>query len=123
VDALVGPLCEPDQVEAPVDALVAGPPREPIEPGEEAEVLASREVGIQRDLLRDVADGRLGVGGALVDGPAGGTDLAAVTPQQPADHRDRRRLPRAVGAQQPVALAGRDLESDVVDGETAPIAP
>jgi len=87
-----------------------------LQPTEEDEVLAGSQVGVDRQVLWDIADRRLGLGRPDVHGTAGRHDLAAVAAEQAADHRDRRGLARPVGAQEPVGLAGCDLEADAVDG-------
>ena len=122
VDALARPVDQPDQLEARIHPFVPRPPGQAVEASEEAQVLATGQVGIERDLLWHVADGGPGCRGALVDCLPGDADLAAVAPKQPADHRDRRRLTGAVRAQQAVALARRDLEPHVVDRDPAPVA-
>lgn len=76
----------------------------------EAEVLRSRQVGVERHVLEDQADlapdlvalGRHVPAGHL--GPATGGQLKG------AEHVDGGRLARPVGTQEPERLAGLDLE-------------
>jgi hypothetical protein len=44
-------------------------------------------------------------------------DFAGVTGEEPADDRDRGGLAGAIGAEQPIGLAGRDREPDAIDLE------
>src|SRR3989304_2483694 len=59
-----------------------------------------------------------GSSGARRRGPWGAVHqpLPAVAPEQPAHHRDRRRLAGAVRPEQTVRLPRPDLEADAVDG-------
>ena len=75
-----------------------------------------RQIGVDRQLLRHEADRRLGRDAARGQALAGHERLARVGLEQPGDDRDRRRLAGAVRPEQPVALAGRDLEADAVHG-------
>ena len=100
-----------DLVDTPVELATA----QALQPAEELEVLARRQVRVDRQVLRDVADRRLRLGRPDVDRAAGHEHLAAVAAEQPADHRDRRGLAGAVRAQQPVGLARCDREADAVD--------
>ena len=95
---------------------------QPLEPAEEAQVLASREVGVDGQVLGHVADGGLGLGGVDVDRLPGHGDLAAVALEQAADHRDGGGLAGAVGTQQAVGLAAGDVEADAVDGDPFAVA-
>ena len=97
-------------------------PPEPLEAAEEAQVLAGGQVRVDGQVLGHVADGGLGVGRADVDRLAGHDDLAAVAPEQAADHRDGGGLAGAVGPEQAVGLAGGDLEADAVDGGPLAVA-
>ncbi len=89
---------------------------EPIGAGEEVEVLGDRQLAVERELLRHVADAlaRRGARRAQVD--AGDAQRAAGRRQQAAEHAEGGRLAGAVGAEQAEDLAGLDLEADVVDG-------
>ena len=94
--------------------------RQPVELTEEGEVLHRREVRVQGEILRDVADGRLRFERASSE--AVDRDLALVGLDEPAQHGDGGGLPGAVGAEQPVALALADGEGDPVDGEAVAVA-
>ena len=111
---VVGTLGQRDQLQHLADTRLQHPPRQALEAAEEAQVLARREIRVDGQVLRHVADGRLGIGGPDVDRPSVHDDLATVSTEQPADHRDRRRLAGAVGAQQAVRLASGDRETDPV---------
>jgi hypothetical protein len=122
VGPLLGSVAQLDQVEDLVDARVELAAGQPLEPTEEAQVLAGRQVGVDRQVLGDQPDDRLGLGRTDVHRPPVDEDLAAVTPEEAADHRDRRGLARAVRAEQPVRLAGGDREAHAVDGDTVAVA-
>ena len=74
------------------------------------------QVRVERELLRHVADRRLGRDAARGRAVVPATDLAGVRLEQPADHRDRGRLAGAVRAEQPVGLPLRDREADAAHG-------
>ena len=116
LDPIAGALGEADEREDLAHPVLELAAAEPVEPAEEHEVLARREVRVDRELLGDVADARLGRDLPDVDRLAVEGHLARVARQQPADHRDRRRLAGAVGPQQAVGLALVDLEADAADG-------
>ena len=122
VGAVAGPVGQVDDcqhlVHAPVELLAP----EPLEAPEEAQVLAGGQVRVDGQVLGHVADGGLGVGRPDVHRPAGHDDLAAVAPEQAADHRDGGGLAGAVGPEQAVGLAGGDLEADAVDGGPLAVA-
>ena len=121
---IAGAIGQPDELQDLRDALVEQLPRQALEPAEEAQVLASRQVRVDRQVLGHVADGGLGIGGVDVDRPAVDDDLAAVAPEKPADHRDSGGLAGAVRTQQAVGLAGRDREADAGDsGSVAEALP
>src|SRR5262249_5005748 len=84
---------------------------------EELEILRNRDVLVQGELLRHVPDALPHLGGTDL-APAGACemDIPAGRIEETAEHLDRRRLPGAVGAEQPVHFAVADLETDVVDG-------
>ena len=120
VDQVVTPVGQAHQLEAGVNALVATTPSQPVQAGEEAQVLAPREIGVQGDLLGDEANGCLGRGGLLVHREPGDPHLAPVSAQEPTDHGDRRGLPCSVGAEEAVALTRADVEADAVDRHPVP---
>jgi len=122
VRAIAGPVGQVDDGQDLVHAAVELLAPEPLEASEEAEVLAGGQVGVDGQILGDVADGGLGVGRADVDRPAGHDDLPAVAPEEAADHRDGGGLAGAVGAEQAVGLAGGDLEAHAVDGGPLAVA-
>src|ERR1035437_2688693 len=82
----------------------------------EFQVLAPAQLLVNRQLLRHHAHDALGL---LRIGPerrARDEDLAGIGFEQAGNHRDGSRLTRAVGAKQPVNLAGPHLEADGVHG-------
>ena len=119
VDPVVAPVGEVDELEHLVDTLAERPPAQPVEAAEEVEVLASGEIGIERDVLGHVADA-LAAGRRSVSTSTSSTRDDARRVQQAAHHADRRGLPRAVRPEQPVRLTRRDVEAHVVDGDASP---
>ena len=113
---LAGPVGEIDELQDRVDPLRQARAGEAVEATEEAEVLPSREVRVDRQVLRHVADRGLRLDGADVDRLAVDDDRARVAGEDAADHRDRRRLAGPVRAEEPVRLAPSDLERHAVDG-------
>ncbi len=81
--------------------------------GAHAQVLARGEVGVERRLLDEAADG---VEVLPAPGVPGEDDLAGRRPQHPADHLECGRLARAVGAEQAVYLSLADVEAHVRHG-------
>ena len=94
-----------------------------VQPGEELDVLAHGQIGVQRELLRHVAD----------PFPDGSPVLAYVEPGDPAgslrgreqagEHLDRGGLACAVGPQEAEDLPGADREGDRVDRHEVAEAP
>ena len=122
-DAILGPVRQADRARgrSSIRVLSSAPPS-PYSRPKNCEVLARGQVRVDRELLGHVADAGLGRHRADVDRPAVERDLAAVAGQQPADHRDRRRLARTVRAEQAVGLALVDLEADATDGLEVAVA-
>ena len=79
--------------------------------GEEPPPLGDERDAALRDRLRAAAAER-----AIAE-----ADLAASRRDQPHDRVQRRRLPRAVRADEPDDLAGRDVERDAADGSDAAV--
>src|SRR5262249_12893429 len=88
--------------------------------GEELEVLADRQVVVEGELLRHVADALPDVLGPEVAALAREPHLAAAGIEQPAQHLDGGRLAGAVRPEQSVDLAVSDLEAHVVHGDERP---
>ena len=86
---------------------------EPIEPRDEFEVLAHREVLIEAEALRHVADVALDLVGLGADVVAEAGAVALVGREQPAQHADGRGLAGAVGAEEAVDRAALDLHRQV----------
>ncbi len=81
------------------------------------QVLGAGEVGVEAVELGDDADARLGLAHALRDRQAERLDRAGVGRDQTERHAQRRRLAGAVGADHAEALAGLDVQRQVVDGD------
>jgi hypothetical protein len=90
----------------------------------EPQVLGDRQVGGERRVLEDRRQAAgAGVGRrAEPERPAAHLDHAGVGAQHAAEDLDQRALAGAVGADQPVDLAGRDREVDRAQGHHRPVA-
>ena len=107
-----------EAVERLVDGLAEV--RQRIEPRDELEVLADRQILVEGEALRHVADLALDRLGLALDVVAEAGPLAGGRPEQAADQADRRRLAGAVRPEEADDLARRDLEVDIVhDGLVA----
>src|SRR5437588_656169 len=115
VHPFVCPVGQAHQFETGRHALVARSASQAIQASEEAQVLSGGEVGIESDLLGDVADVRLRRCRGRIDTRARHFHVPAVGPEQTAHHRDGGRLAGAVRSEQAVALAREDVEADVVN--------
>jgi hypothetical protein len=82
-------------------------------------VLAAGQHRVERDVLQRHADRGAHLGALLGDVVAGDAGAARAGRQQRRQHLDRRRLARAVGPQEAIDLAGRDVQVDAVDGAHA----
>ena len=98
--------------------ILLGLPRgDAIQIGEEQQHLAHREPGIDAVARRHQPDPRLHFVGRLAGAKAGDLGIAVVRLQQADDHADRRRLARAVGAQQAVDFARPHRKRQPIDGQ------
>ena len=96
-------------------AGAGGRPALAVQAADHHEVLGARQVLVHRGVLAGQADA-LAQGGGVADGvQARDADRAGVRAQQRGEHADRRRLARAVGAEQAEHRAGLDLEVDAVE--------
>ena len=84
--------------------------------GVEDEVVADRDRAVEVAALRNDGDLLPRAHGIPDDVDASDERSAAGRPYTRRQHPDRRRLPRAVRAEQPEHLAGRDRERNAVDG-------
>ena len=109
--AVVGPFRELDQGEHLVDAFLQQAAAQAVEPPKELQVLARAQVGIQRKVLRHVADVRTHPNVVSTDLVRTHRDPSRVGVQETTDHPDRGRLARAVRTQQSVGFPGRDSRS------------
>ena len=121
--AIVGAVGQPDGVEHDGDACVELGAAETLEATEQPQVLGGGEVRVDREILGYVSEAGLQFAGPVVQVEAYDLDGAGVATQQPAEHRDRGRLARAVGTQQPVGLARGDRERDIVHGNAIAETP
>jgi hypothetical protein len=110
------------QLEA-LDELVAPPRVEAAaQPAQQVDRLAARQVRPQRDVARHVREPPVQRDGVAPRVAAQQPDVAGVGAQQAEQHADRRRLPRAVGPEEPVHLAGRDVEVEAVERAPGAVA-
>ena len=86
--------------------------RHAVQLGVEAQVLLGGQVAVERRVLEDEPDAAAHGVALAHDVVAGDARAAAVGRQQRAEHRDRRRLAGAVGAEEAERLAGGDVEVD-----------
>ena len=89
----------------------------PIDPAEESQVLPHRQVFVERELLRHVADDLAHLFGIARDVEARDFRSSAARPEEAAEDADRRRFPRAVGSEEAHDFAAPRLEAHVVDGD------
>ena len=90
--------------------------REAVDAAVEADVLADGQVVVEREPLAHVADAALDLLGLRRHVEPGGARLAGGGREEPRQHLHRRRLTRAVRAEEAEHLASGDLERDGVDG-------
>ena len=100
----------------PIDALAAPAPAQAIGAGEEGEVLADRELPIEGEFLRDIADPLAGGSPRAGEVDAGDAQRSAGRGEQAAEHAEGGRLAGAVRPEETEDLAAGDVEADVVDG-------
>ena len=112
LDPGVGLVLQPH----PRQPLVRGLPADAVQRGEGVDLLARGQPLEERRRLELDADPRQQRGVARPDRLAQHRDRARVGPAQPLDGLEGRRLPGAVGAEDPDELALADLEADAVDG-------
>ena len=106
------------------DALLERRLGEAVDRAEEAQVLDHREIEVERELLRHVAEPVLPLLGVLGDVEAAEAgDAAGGRRQQAGQHPDRRRLAGAVRAEEAEDAAAGDVEADRVDGGEAAEPP
>ena len=97
-------------------ALLQGGAVQPEQPGEELDVLAQRQPGIQADLLPHVADVVAHASRVADDVDAVDADLAGGRLEQADQHADGRALAGAVAAQEREDGPGLDHDVERVDG-------
>jgi hypothetical protein len=112
---LAPPRMQAEFVERPRDDLA--PIGKVVEPRDEEEVLFDRQILVEREFLRHVADFALDPRAVAAHVEAEHCPLAGVGRQQAADHTDRRGLAGAVRAKETDDLARCDAQVDVVDGD------
>lgn len=114
---IAGPVGKLDDCENLVDPPGEIRSGQPVESAEEREVLPRREVRVDGEVLRNVADGSLGCHASCAEWFAKDVHLARITLQESADHRDARGLAGTVRAEESVCLPLGDLEADPIDGD------
>ena len=119
---VVTPRNEPDELEHLVDAAAPDGGSESVQCCEELEVLLPGERRIEADLLRRQPDASPHLGRVADRARAEYQHVAARRQQQGGEHGERRRLARAVGAEEAERLAGGDLQGDPADRLEAPEA-
>ena len=115
----VGRIGESNTGEQLVGPAVALGAIEPVKPRLQAHVLAPGQEGVERGLLQRSSDRTPHVGALAHDVVARDAGCALGRRQERGEHEDGRRLARAVRSEEPVDLAGRDLEVDPVDRSRA----
>src|SRR4029077_650182 len=103
-----------EHVDHGLHALALRGARQSVDVGEIVEVLRDRQIAVERELLRHVAETRTRAarGARQVDPRDAG--ITARWHEQHAEHAERRRLAGAVGPEQAVDLAGAHFEADVI---------
>src|SRR5690606_20726482 len=91
-----------------VDAPAAQSAGDAVDTGEELEVLTHRQEPVQREFLRHVADALLRVAARAREIDSGDLGAPRRRTQQAAEHLERRRLARAVRAEQAEDLSRAD---------------
>jgi hypothetical protein len=79
--------------------------RKTVQTREEAQVLGPVQIRVDRQILRHITDRSLGGDTAAREPGTGHLNRSRVGLEQPADHRDRRRLPRPIRPQQAVHVS------------------
>ena len=115
----VGGVDEADALEQVVAALRALGARDALQAALQAHVLAAGEHRVERDVLQRDADRGAHLRALLRDVVARDRRAAARRRQERREDLDGRRLARAVGPEEAVDLAGRDVQVDAVDGADA----
>jgi hypothetical protein len=112
-----------DSIERPVDPHPRPRLVEPVEPGLQGEVLAYRQIAIECEALRDVADMAARCARVANHVDSGNANFTARRWERSAQHADRRRLACAVGTQEAEHFAVAHGEIDSVDGNEITKAP
>ncbi len=100
----------------PLLHLVAFPLVDAVHSREEVEILVDREIVVEREFLRHVADALAYGLSAHAAALAGEFHLARGDVEQAAEHLDGGGLASSIGAQEPVDLSVADLNIHVMDG-------
>ena len=111
----IGRAREPDADEQLFASLVAFPLRQAVEAALEPQMLAAREVRVERRLLQRRADRPAHPRTLMQDVVPGHPRGAGGRRQQRGEHQHSRRLARSVRPEEPVDLARLDLQLDPVD--------
>ena len=114
-DAAIRRLGQPDALDQLVAAAATLRLRHPVKGGLKPHVLARRQMRIERRLLQRRPDRLADLAPLLGDVEPAHRRPSVGGRQQGRQHQHRRRLARAVGAEEAVDLAGVDVQVDAVD--------
>ena len=107
---------EADERQHRCDRLIEGGRGQSIQRAEQAQVVARRELVVEREILRHQSDSSLHGIGIAAEPHAVDRDCAVIGCDQSGNHRHRRRLAGAVGPQQTDELSAFDIERDAAHG-------
>jgi hypothetical protein len=122
VDAGIAPVGQLRHHERPLDRVSALPARDPVEVGEDEQVLLHGERHVEVVELRRDAELSAGLLRLVRQLEAEHLELALVGDRLRSQQSHRRRLPGPVGAEQADARALRHVEIEPVDGGDRPVA-
>ena len=120
-DKLVAPIAQPHVLEGLGGSDTQFFPRVAIEAAEEPQVLIPREVGIDRQPLRDHSEGLLEPGRVLVEGLAVDAHRPTIGGQEPGQDHHGGRFARTIRPQQAENLPRTDLKAQVMQGDEIPV--
>ena len=110
LDAIVGTVRETDERQRRSNGAIERFSRQAVQRSEEPEIGASRELVIEREVLRHEAEATLHRIAVARHGDAADRDRSLIGCDQSGDHRDRRGLSCAVRTQQAEELSALDAE-------------
>ena len=116
-DAIAPPLGQLHEIEGRADRTLQRRAGKAEKAAEKPEIGVRRQLVVERQLLRHRADAPFHGIGVTAKRLTGDPDLAAIGLQQTGNHRDRRRLARAVRSEQTEQLPALDPERHIVYGD------